>query len=91
VRFLKPTPLRTELRLEARCRGRDGRKISTWAGIYHGDVLTAEADGIFIEVAPARILAVAKANAAGVDSAALAALRAEAVRLDAETGSGAPR
>ncbi|HEX7459768.1 MAG TPA: PaaI family thioesterase, partial [Acidimicrobiales bacterium] len=50
IRYRKPTPLRTPLRIEARCLRRDGRKISTWAGIYHGDLLTAEADGLFIEV-----------------------------------------
>ena len=41
--------------IEARCIGREGRKIRTWAGMYHGDVLTAEADGIFIEVVARRI------------------------------------
>ena len=86
VRYRKPTPLRTDLRLEARCTGRDGRKISTWAGIYHGDVLTAEADGIFIEVVPARFLAIAEGHAANVDPTMLAAMRAEAARLAGAQG-----
>jgi acyl-coenzyme A thioesterase PaaI-like protein len=83
VRYRKPTPLRTDLRIEARCVGRDGRKISTWAGIYHGDVLTAEADGLFIEVAPAQFLAIAEGNADSADPAVLRAIRAEAVRVGA--------
>ena len=53
VRYRKPTPLRTDLRIEARCLGRAGRKIRTWGAIYHGDVMTAEAEGIFIMVRPA--------------------------------------
>ena len=63
VRYRKPTPLRTPLRIEARCLRRDGRKIFTWAGIYHGDLLTAEADGLFIEVNPAQFLAIAEGDA----------------------------
>jgi hypothetical protein len=73
--------LRTDLRIEARCVGRSGRKIRTWAGIYHGEVLTAEADGIFIEVAPAKFLAIAEGNADSVDPTVLAAMRAEAARI----------
>jgi len=83
VRYRRPTPLRTPLRLEARCLGRDGRKIRTWAGIYHGDELTAEADGIFIEVGPERFLAIAEGNAENADPVVLAAMRAEAQRVGA--------
>ena len=84
VRYRKPTPLRTDLRIEARCLGRSGRKVNTWAGIYHGDVLTAEADGIFIEVPAAQFLAIAEGNVGSVDPAMLAAMRAEAARVAAE-------
>jgi hypothetical protein len=50
VRYRKPTPLLAPLDLVARFRGRERRKIFTWAGIYHEGALTAEADGIFIGV-----------------------------------------
>lgn len=50
VRHLEPTPLRTLLRVEGHCRRREGRKIYSWGGLYDGEVLTAEADGIFIDV-----------------------------------------
>jgi len=83
VRYRKPTPLRTDLRLEARCQRREGRKIFSWAGIYHGDTLTAEADGLFIEVAPAQFLAIAEGNADSADPVMLAAIRAEALRVGA--------
>jgi acyl-coenzyme A thioesterase PaaI-like protein len=83
VRYRKPTPLRTELRIEARCLGRDGRKIRTWAGIYHGDLLTAEAEGIFIEMMPAQFLAIAEGNIESADPVMLAAIRAEAARVGA--------
>jgi acyl-coenzyme A thioesterase PaaI-like protein len=58
VRYRRPTPLRTPLRLKARCLGRQGRKITTWGGIYKGDELLAEAEGIFIELVPERFLRV---------------------------------
>jgi Thioesterase superfamily len=80
VRYLKPTPLRTALRIEARCVSRSGRKVRTWAGMYHDDLLTAEAEGIFIEVVPARFLAIAEENAEGADPATLEIMRVEAQR-----------
>jgi acyl-coenzyme A thioesterase PaaI-like protein len=80
VRYRKPTPLRTDLRMEARCLGRDGRKIRTWAGMYHGDLMTAEAEGIFIEVGPDRFVSIAEGNVDETDQAMLAAMRAEAAR-----------
>jgi hypothetical protein len=89
VRYRKPTPLRTDLQLEARYLRRTGRKISTWAAIYHGNLLTAEAEGLFIEVGPAAMLAIAESGAAGADPALLAELRAESVRL-AAAGDGVP-
>ncbi len=70
IRYRKPTPLRTPLRLVARTVGREGRKVRAWGGIYHGEVLTAEAEGIFIEVIPENLLRVIAANAEGSGSAA---------------------
>jgi len=80
VRYRKPTPLHTPLRIEARFLSRDGRKIKTWAGMYEGDLLTAEADGLFIEVRPARFLAIAERNVGNADPTVLEAMRAEAAR-----------
>ncbi len=92
VRYRKPTPLRTELRLEARFLGREGRKIRTWAGMYHDEVLTAEADGLFIEVMPRQMLAIAEQNATGPDDGLLAAMRrgVDAAEPVVEPGSTAP-
>jgi len=56
VRYRKPTPLRTALRLEARTVGVDGRKIRTWGAIWCEDVMTAEAEGIFIQLIPERFI-----------------------------------
>ena len=63
VRYRKPTPLLTPLDVVARHTGSEGRKIFTWGGIYHEGELTAEADGIFIEVGPGRMLGIAASNA----------------------------
>jgi acyl-coenzyme A thioesterase PaaI-like protein len=79
IRYRKPTPLRTPLRLEARLVGRDGRKIRTTGAIYHGDLMTAEAEGIFIELVPQRFLRIVAENADSSD--AVEQVRADARRL----------
>lgn len=58
VRYRKPVPLQTEIRLEARFERRDGRKIQTVGTMHHGDVLLAEAEGLFIELRPSRFLTI---------------------------------
>lgn len=75
VNYRKPTPLRADLTMEARCLGKDGRKITTYAAIFHEGVLTAEAEGLFIEVGPRQMLAIAEQNHDGVDSTLLEAMR----------------
>ncbi len=75
VRYRKPTPLRAELRLEGRFLDINGRKIRTWGGMYHGDVLTAEAEGLFIEVIPSQMLAIAEQNSGDRDDGMLLAMR----------------
>jgi acyl-coenzyme A thioesterase PaaI-like protein len=79
IRYRKPTPLRTPLRLEARFMGREGRKITTYGAIFHGDVLTAEAEGLFIELVPQRFLAIVTENSDSPD--AVEQVRADARRL----------
>ena len=65
IRYHRPTPLLAPLDLVARVTGREGRKIYTWGGIYHEGELTAEADGIFIEVIPGQMLDIVAGNAGG--------------------------
>ncbi len=50
VRYRRPTPLNTELRIEAMVKRIEGRKIFTEARLYAGDTLTAEAEAIFISI-----------------------------------------
>lgn len=50
IRYRRPTPLDTDLRFEATVQRVEGRKIFAEGRLYAGDVLTAEADGIFISV-----------------------------------------
>jgi hypothetical protein len=82
VRYRKPTPLRAELRLEGRFLDINGRKIRTWGGMYHGDVLTAEAEGLFIEVIPSQMLAIAEQNSGGRDDGVLLAMRQAVDAID---------
>ena len=63
VRYRKPTPLLAPLDIVARHTRTDGRKIFAWGGLYHDGELTAEAEGIFIEVKPGRMLDIATTNA----------------------------
>jgi hypothetical protein len=63
VKYRKPTPLLTPLDLVARQTHTEGRKIFAWGGIYHEGELTAEAEGIFIELGPTKMLSIVTANA----------------------------
>jgi len=65
VRYRRPTPLLTDLVVVARCLGQEGRKIRTWAALYHDNVLTAEAEAVFIELPEATFAAIAEANQGG--------------------------
>jgi acyl-coenzyme A thioesterase PaaI-like protein len=55
IRYRSPTPLHTPLRFEARVTGVDGRKIFTTGRCFADDVLTAEAEGIFISIDRERV------------------------------------
>jgi acyl-coenzyme A thioesterase PaaI-like protein len=50
VRYRKPTPLHADLRFVGELLGVAGRKISTRGELWAGDLMTAEADGLFISV-----------------------------------------
>jgi len=77
VRYRRPTPLGTPIAIRARPAGRERRKVFCWGGMYVGGALTAEADGIFVEADPSRMLDLAEAGARSTGSdAALAALQA---------------
>jgi len=81
ITYRKPTPLRTPLRLEGRCLGRQGRKVTTWGGLFHGDVLLAEAQGIFIELVPERFLQIVAASGGPGADELVEQVRADARRL----------
>lgn len=50
VHYRKPTPLQTELQFEGWIESVDGRKILTKGELRAGDVLCAEAEGLFISI-----------------------------------------
>jgi len=79
IRYRKPTPLRTDLRIEAGFVSREGRKILIRGAIYHGDVLTAEAEGIFISLVPQKFMEIVAENSDSPD--AIEQVRADAQRL----------
>jgi acyl-coenzyme A thioesterase PaaI-like protein len=55
IRYRKPTPLHRDLRFEARLDRQEGRKIWCSGELYAGDLLCAEAEGLFISVDIARM------------------------------------
>lgn len=57
VRYHRPTPCHRLLRIEASWLRREGRKSYSWAGIYDGEELTAEAEGLFVEITQEQFLA----------------------------------
>ncbi len=85
VRYHRPTPLLAPLELAARHTGRERRKIFTWGGIFCDGVLTAEAEGTFIEVVADRMRGIVSGNAEGVEAPIL---NAEWQQLIAEQGPG---
>jgi acyl-coenzyme A thioesterase PaaI-like protein len=50
IRYHRPTPLYTTLHIEATVQRVHGRKIFTEARLYAGELLTAEAEGLFISM-----------------------------------------
>jgi acyl-coenzyme A thioesterase PaaI-like protein len=56
VKYRRPTPIRTPLRLEAHVIERTGRRIRIRGAIFNGDELTAEAEAVFVELTPERLL-----------------------------------
>jgi acyl-coenzyme A thioesterase PaaI-like protein len=50
VHYRSPTPLHTELRFEGTLERVDGRKIHTKGRLWAGEVLCAEAEGLFISI-----------------------------------------
>ena len=52
VHYRRPTPLFRELRFRAWVDRVEGRRIMSRAEVWDGDVLTAEADGIFVQPRP---------------------------------------
>ncbi|HEX6211699.1 MAG TPA: PaaI family thioesterase [Methylomirabilota bacterium] len=50
VRYRRPTPLHVPLRFEGEIDRVDGRKIYTTGTLWHGQLLTAEAEAVFISV-----------------------------------------
>jgi acyl-coenzyme A thioesterase PaaI-like protein len=84
IRYHKPTPLLAPLDLVARLTGRERRKIFAWGGIYHNGELTAEANGIFIEMNPQLMLKIVTAN---VNEATAPVLDPEFARMIAEAAT----
>lgn len=56
IRYRNPTPLHRELRFRGEIVRKEGRKIFAAGEVHAGEMLCAEADGIFISAKPGRFL-----------------------------------
>ena len=56
IRYLKPTPLRRELRFEGSVRAVEGRYVHTVGRVLAGDVVTVEATGQFVQISSERVM-----------------------------------
>jgi acyl-coenzyme A thioesterase PaaI-like protein len=54
VRYRRPTPLDVQVRLVARTERVDGRRITTRGTLFVDDVVTAEAEGVFVRLGAER-------------------------------------
>ncbi len=54
VRYRSPTPLHSPLRIVGELDRTEGRKVFTTGRMFAGDVLTAEAEAIFVSIGPER-------------------------------------
>ena len=63
TKYRQPTPLHTELRFEARVTRSAGRKNFAEGRLYAGEMLCAEAEGIFVSVDPGKFMKLAEARA----------------------------
>lgn len=59
IHYRSPTPLNTDLHLRARLESVNGRKILCKGTLHAGEVLCAEAEGLFIAVDPKKLLELA--------------------------------
>lgn len=57
IRYRKPTPLLAELRFEGWVDRVEGREVHTRGRVLHGDVVTVEAEGTFVQLSHERVMA----------------------------------
>jgi hypothetical protein len=67
VRYRAPTPLQTDLTIEASVVRTDGRKAFVEARMKAGEAVTAEAEGVFVAVNRERMLAVIDSAKKGLE------------------------
>jgi acyl-coenzyme A thioesterase PaaI-like protein len=63
IRYRNPTPLHTLLRFSGEIAAREGRKTTATGRVHAGDLVCAEAEGIFIAAKPGKFEALEEARA----------------------------
>lgn len=63
IRYRKPTPLLADLRFEGWVDRVEGREVHTRGHVLHGDVVTVEAEGTFVQISHERVMRLLDAGA----------------------------
>ena len=93
MRYLKPTPLAAELRFEGWVERVEGREVHTHGRVLHGEVVTVEAAGVFVQISHERVMQLLGDPDAGAQRPAAGdppAAAATAPRADAPRAAESP-
>ena len=63
IRYRKPTPLLADLRFEGWVERVEGREVHTRGHVLHGDLVTVEAEGTFVQISHERVMRLLDAGA----------------------------
>jgi len=70
IRYRKPTPLLADLRFEGWIDRVEGREVHTLGRILHGDTVTVEAEGTFVQISHERVMQLLDAGGPAADPTA---------------------
>ncbi|MBM4244473.1 MAG: PaaI family thioesterase [Deltaproteobacteria bacterium] len=70
IRYRKPTPLLADLRFEGWIDRVEGREVHTLGRILHGDTVTVEAEGTFVQISHERVMQMLDAGRPAADPTA---------------------
>lgn len=89
IRYRKPTPLLADLRFEGWVDRVEGREVHARGHVLHGDLVTVEAEGTFVQISHERVMRLLDAGASADADAARDAPRGEVAQPPAKETAAA--